>query len=111
HSGLIMNIKSEGIEFKVLNILEKHNIKDYFFLDCSFPACIKLIKEKNKNFAVRLSEWESLETCLKLKGKAGWVWIDTFTKIPITHKESKLLKEAGYKLCLVSPDLTGMPEK
>src|SRR5690606_16379853 len=71
HSGLILNIKSEGIEFKVLNILEKHNIKDYFFLDCSFPACIKLIKEKNKNFAVRLSEWESLETCLKLKGKAG----------------------------------------
>lgn len=32
HGILILNIKSERIEMKVLELIEKYNIKDYFFL-------------------------------------------------------------------------------
>ena len=31
HGTMILNIKSEGIELKVLELLKKYNIKHYFF--------------------------------------------------------------------------------
>ena len=35
HSFIILNIKSERIEYKVLELLKKYNITNYFFLDSS----------------------------------------------------------------------------
>jgi hypothetical protein len=37
HGTMILNIKSEGIETRVLKLIQQHNIKSYFFVDCSFP--------------------------------------------------------------------------
>ena len=37
HGTMILNIKSERIELKILELLKKYNIKNYFFLDSSFP--------------------------------------------------------------------------
>ena len=34
--------KTERIEWKVLELVKKHNIKDYFFLDSSFPMIVTL---------------------------------------------------------------------
>ncbi|MDR1241583.1 MAG: hypothetical protein LBM00_02190, partial [Deltaproteobacteria bacterium] len=44
HGAMILNIKSERIELKALELLEKYNISDYFFLDSSFPM-IKLLTD------------------------------------------------------------------
>ena len=44
HDFLILNIKEEGLEKYVLDILEKHKIKNFFFLDQSFPFLLKTIK-------------------------------------------------------------------
>ena len=57
HSFLILNIKSEGIEYKILELLIKFNITNYFFLDSSFPMIYKLSNEGNKNIAVRFSKF------------------------------------------------------
>ena len=56
---MILNIKSERIEYKVLNLLQKYNINNYFFLDSSFPMIYQLSEEGEKNIAVRYSEFES----------------------------------------------------
>ena len=45
NSFIILNIKSERIEYKVLELLQKYNIKEYFFLDSSFPMIYKLSQE------------------------------------------------------------------
>lgn len=111
HSFIILNIKSERIEYKILDILKKYNIKNYFFLDSSFPMIYKLSSEGVKNIAIRFSEFESIETVLSMAGKVDWVWIDCFTKIPLTKDYYNILKKAGFKLCLVSPELQGQPEK
>jgi hypothetical protein len=37
--------------------------------------------------------------------KVDWIWVDCFTKLPITAQNYKLLKDHKYKLCLVSPEL------
>jgi hypothetical protein len=36
-----------------------------------------------------------------------WVWVDCFTKLPLTQFEAQRLQQAGFKLCLVSPELQG----
>ena len=48
HSFIILNIKSERIEYKVLELLKKHDIQNYFFLDSSFPMIYKLSKDGEK---------------------------------------------------------------
>jgi len=111
HRTLILNIKEEGIEYRVKEIVEKHGISDYFFLDLSFPYLIKMLNSGEKRVAVRFSEFETIETVLSLAGKAEWVWIDCFSRIPIDTKIYKQLKSANYKLCLVSPDLQGRPHE
>ena len=47
HGTLIINIKSEFIEFEILKILNRFKIKNYFFLDSSYPVIINLSKKKN----------------------------------------------------------------
>jgi NDP-sugar pyrophosphorylase family protein len=111
HKFIILNIKSERIEYKVSEILKKYNIDDYFFLDSSFPMIYKLSNEGEKKIAIRFSEFECLDTVINMKGKVDWVWIDCFTKNPLNYHIYGLLKNAGFKLCFVSPELQNQKEK
>jgi bifunctional N-acetylglucosamine-1-phosphate-uridyltransferase/glucosamine-1-phosphate-acetyltransferase GlmU-like protein len=111
HRFIILNIKSERIEYKVLELLKKYNVTEYFFLDSSFPMIYKLSNEGEKNIAVRFSEFEDINTVLNMKGLIDWVWIDCFTKNPLNKDNYILLKKAGFKLCFVSPELQNQYEK
>jgi hypothetical protein len=105
HAFMILNIKCERVEHKVLELIKKYKVKRYFFLDSSFPMIHFLSKQGEKNIALRYSEFEGLDTVLAMKGKVKWVWVDCFTRFPINHATYKKIKNAGYKLCLVSPEL------
>lgn len=107
HAFAIVNIKSEGIEPEVLRMLQSYAICDFFLLDCSFPMLIRLNRRGEHRTAVRLSEYESIETVKSLRGKVNWVWIDTFTKLPVTPEDCQMLHSWGFDLCLVSPELQG----
>ena len=111
HSFIILNIKSERIEWNVLKLLKKYNINNYFFLDSSFPMIYQLSTTGEKNIALRFSELEGLDTIIKMKDKVKWVWIDCFTKNPLTLEIYTQLKNMNYKLCFVSPELQNQPEK
>ena len=39
------------------------------------------------------------------------VWIDCFSLMPLTKKIYELLKNHGFKLCLVSPELQNQEDK
>ena len=107
HKYLILNVKEEGLEMKILNILKKNKKKNFFFLDQSFPFLIKLSKKLKKKSAVRVSEFESFKTILSVKNKVNWVWVDFFSKYPLSSSEFKKLKNLKLKLCYVSPELQG----
>ena len=111
HGTMILNIKSERIELRVLELLKKYNIKDYFFLDSSFPMIKLLTDNGEKKIALRYSEFAGLDTLEKLPEKVDWVWVDCFTKLPLNNEIYNKIKKMGYKLCLVSPELQGQPEK
>jgi hypothetical protein len=107
HGTMILNIKSERIEHRVLDLLKKYDITNYFFLDSSFPMIYSLSKQGETQCAVRFSELEGLDTILNMKTKIDWVWVDCFTKLPIDLSIFNVLKTSGFKLCLVSPELQG----
>lgn len=107
HAFLILNTKEEGLEDRLLSIMKRHSIADFFFLDQSFPFMIKTMQAGERRSAVRVSEYESLNTALSLAGKIDWIWIDCFSKFPISDKEAGILKNAGFNLCFVSPELLG----
>lgn len=108
HSFIVLNIKSEGIEDETLRLLNKYNVRNYFFLDVSFPALIRLSKRGEKNVAARFSEYEPIEQCLCLKGFVNWVWVDCFNKIPDDEQSYKEIKKY-FNICLVSPELHKHP--
>lgn len=105
HALMVLNIKSERIEHEVLRLLKKYKITDYFFLDSSFPMIYLLSRQGESNSALRFSEFEGMDTILAMKGRVKWVWVDCFSKLPLDGKKYGILKQAGFKLCLVSPEL------
>ena len=107
HGMLILNVKEEGLENQLLGIMEQYAIQDFFFLDQSFPFLIKTAGRGEKRCAVRVSEFESLDTALSLAGQVDWIWVDCFTIMPLTNSTARTLKEADFKLCFVSPELQG----
>lgn len=111
HSLLVLNVKTEGIEDEALRIVKKHGIEDYFFLDITFPTILKLSAQGEKNIAVRFSEYEPVENALALRDKVKWVWVDTFTKHPLTKSSYAKIRKAGFKVFLVGPDRWGRPDE
>ena len=109
HSLLIVNIKCEGIEKQVIQLLEKYDVKEYFLLDVSFPFIIKLIDNGVRKLAVRFSEYESINTVKSLSSKVDWVFVDVMTKLPLSGTAHKYLAD-NFKICLVSPELFGRPQ-
>jgi hypothetical protein len=107
HGTLILNVKEEGLEARLIALMQSKGIADYFFLDQSFPFLVKWSKAGEHRCAVRVSEFESIETALTLAGKVDWVWVDCFTRFPLSEHDARSLKDAGFKLCLVSPELQG----
>lgn len=71
----------------------------------------QLKKIGEKNIALRFSEFEGIDTIIAMSGKVEWVWVDCFTKLPINTNSFLKLKENGFKLCLVSPELQGQDDK
>jgi len=106
HRLMILNVKSERIEWAVLDLIKRYNIERYFFLDSSFPMIRQLVQKGESRIAVRFSEFEPIESALALAGQVEWVWIDCFTKMPLTPDTYRQLKR-HFKLCAVSPELQG----
>ena len=107
HGTLILNVKEEGLEKRVTTLMRANGIEDYFFLDQSFPSLVQCARAGQHRCAVRVSEFESLETALTLAGRIDWVWVDCFTRFPLTRDDAHRLEQAGFRLCLVSPELQG----
>jgi len=109
---LILNIKSERVEIECNKLLEKYNIREYFYLDSSFPMIYLLnTKYKNNNIASRLSEYEPYENTECIKNYIKWIWIDCFTYLPLDKEIFEKIKKINKSICIVSPELQGQQEK
>lgn len=103
HKLIVLNVKEEGLENKILKILNKYKIKNYFFHDQTFSS---LLKSKNKfDVSIRYSEYEDLKKINELFDKIKWLWIDNFNEVKLNKKFYYFLKRKKVKICVVSPEL------
>ncbi len=110
HGTLILNVKSERIEERALALVQAAGVREYFFLDSSFPMVHLLSQKGITEIALRFSEFEGLDTIRTMAGRARWVWADCFTNCPLTAENAAELHALGYRICIVSPELQGRPE-
>ena len=93
HGTLIINIKSEYIESKVMRLLKKYQIKKYFFLDSTYPSIINQYQKKDFNFAIRVSDYESIKNIYNFKDKIKFIWLELFEKIYLKAKDLNYIKK------------------
>lgn len=104
HNGIILNIKEEGLENSIIELMGEFGITNYFFLDQSFPFLVKLVRAGNTKCAIRVSDIESVQTAQSLQ--TDWIWLDSFSGNwdYLLGQEFRLLSNRS-KLCIVSPEL------
>ena len=107
HGTLIINIKESGIENEAIKLAKKYKVKSFFLLDVEMPFICISKKDIKKLTSIRFSEFEPISTASKFKNDVGWIWIDTFKKLPIKKSNINLLKK--FKTCLVCPERWGRP--
>ncbi len=101
---LILNVKEDALEEKILEILNQHGVTDFFFLDQSYPSIRRVISMGITKVATRVSDYEDLATALK--SGSDWVWLDSFSgSWEYLMEATKAIEENGQKSCLVSPEL------
>ena len=103
HKLIVLNVKEEGLEPKILSILKRNNVRNYFFHDQTFSSLMKNM-HKTK-VSIRYSEFEGLKKIDKLFNSIKWLWVDNFTEIKINKKFYSYLKKKKVKICIVSPEL------
>lgn len=107
HSFIVVNVKEEGLEKRCVELLRTQGIKNYFFLDQSIPFLIKRGLEGMKDGACRISDYEAITTVKRLAPFCNWAWVDSFKSGGTPIKDLSTLREIGFKICLVSPELHG----
>lgn len=107
HSFLVLDVKTEGIENKSIEIVEKAGIKDYIFVNVPSSSIKKFIGRDFTKFAVRFSDMEPIESLKFWEGRAQWVWVDIFRDFPLNEENSAILKK-NFKVCTISPEIIGI---
>lgn len=102
---LALNIKADGLQDMMLELLKKYGIENYFLFDMSVCDTIPYIERKMK-IASRSSEFEPY---LPFYKDSEVVWVDYFDgRINIVEELRKYIAD-GKMPCIVSPELHKLP--
>ena len=104
---LALNVKADGMQGSLMQLLKKYSIENYFMFDMSIPEMV-LYKKYNINYFTRHSDIE--EKCVLYEDSIG-VWLDSFY-------EEKWLKvdivknhlQDGKRVCVISQEIHGFDE-
>lgn len=101
---LALNIKADGLQKSIRELINKYQISNYFVFDMSIPDTIGYIDDGFRIFT-RQSEFEPEPAFYQ---DVVGVWIDAFRDERwVTEKILKDHLHAGKMLCIVSPELHG----
>lgn len=106
---LALNVKCDGMQRKIKELLAKHAVENYFMFDMSIPDSLGYLAMGITSF-VRDSEHEvnpKLSTPIIYERSQG-VWLDQFEKGNPTRVNSEMLKSYindNKSISIVSPEL------
>ena len=100
---LALNIKSDGLQEKLENLINKYNISNYFVFDMSTPDTLKYMN-MGINFFSRQSEFEVTPS---LYNQCSGILLDEFVNHWITPDILENHLKKNKLVCIVSPELHG----
>ncbi|EAL7864934.1 hypothetical protein MWJ18_001567 [Campylobacter lari] len=98
---LALNIKADGLQDSLRELLEKYDVDNYFVFDMSVPDALLYLKA-DFNVFTRQSEYEKQPSFYE---EACGVWMDEFHKHWINEEIIQEHLENNKKICIVSPEL------
>jgi len=98
---LAINIKSDGLQTLLGDLLKKYQVEDYFVFDMSVPDGLEYIK-LGMNVFTRESEFESSPAFYE---QSCGVWMDCFEREWFGEDEIRQHLSRGKKVCVVSGEL------
>jgi len=102
-SRLALNIKSDGLEPLITDILKSFNLdsNNVYVFDMSIPDSISYVESETQVY-LRISEFESLTPLLN---KASGIWLDCFDGESSQAEMAKSLLSSGIRTAVVSSEL------
>ena len=100
---LALNIKADGLQATLKDILDKYKITNYFLFDASIPDQLVSMKANLKTFS-RYSEYEPESSLFE---DSNGVWLDNFKASPFESKKVERWLSMEKKVCVVSSELHG----
>lgn len=98
---LALNIKADGLQIKLKELLEEYKIENYFVFDMSVPDGLGYLKQNIKAFT-RESEYEKIPS---FYDESCGIWLDEFQGHWITKEVIEKHIKNNKQICIVSPDL------
>ena len=98
---LALNVKADGLQVKLKELLEEYKITNYFVFDMSVPDGLGYLKQNIKAFT-RESEYEKIPS---FYDESCGIWLDEFQGHWITKEVIEKHIKNNKQICIVSPDL------
>lgn len=100
-SWLALNIKANGLQVKLKELIDKYKVENYFCFDMSSPDTLIYINN-NMNIFSRISEYE---VQAPFYDKSIGVWLDCFNSEWFNEEEIEKHLKNKKKVCIVSSEL------
>ena len=100
---LALNIKSDGLQCLLLNLINQFDVQDCFVFDMSVPDSIHWIRAEVPFF----TRHSDVEEHPALYSQASGVWLDAFHSDWWDADVVSRHVRAGKRVCIVSPELHG----
>ncbi len=103
-STLALNIKADGLQGLIENMVVEKGISNYFLFDMSVPEMV-VNKERNLKFFTRHSDIEEMPVMYEY---SDGVWLDSFYKENWISAETIEKHLNNHKrVCMISPEIHG----
>jgi glycerophosphoryl diester phosphodiesterase len=104
---LALNIKSDGLQAKLKDLIKIYSIRNYFVFDMSIPDALTYL-DFGMNTLIRRSEYEHE---LEILGNIHGIWLDQFQANWYDRNLIENIIKKWKLVCIVSPDLHGRDNK
>ncbi len=98
---LALNVKADGLQSPLQEVLAAHGVDNYFVFDMSVPDAVQYIEQGFRVF-LRQSEFELPNA---LCDRATGIWLDSFGGDWFDQQVIKMHLTQGKQVCVVSPEL------
>lgn len=102
-SEIAVNIKADGLQQFLKDVLKQYHIQNYFVFDMSVPEQVVYHQQDFRVFT-RMSEWETIPVLID---KAQGIWMDEWENAWIQPDIIRKYRNMDKQISIISPEIHG----